>query len=470
MNILMVGDVYGEPGRQAIAKLLPRLRQEHAIDFAVVNVENSAGGFGVTAAIARQVLEAGADVMTSGNHIWDKREIVEYITKENLLLRPANFPAGTPGVGYVTVKTGPHKVAVLNLMGRVFMLPIDCPFRKADEIVPELRKETPIILVDMHCEATSESLAMGWYLDGRASAVVGTHRHVQTADERVLPGGTAYITDLGHHRADRRRHRRGPRSDHPALPQPDADSLRDRQRPRGPARSRDRSRARDRPRDVHSPAPRRGLILDGKVVAQKVLDDVRAGVVRLTDRAGVVPTLAVVLVGDFAPSKVYVANKKRAADTVGIASQDHIHPEGLDRASLLALLRRLNADPKIHAILLQLPLPAGLDEDEAIAAIAPEKDVDGLHPTNLGHLLAGTPSVVPCTPAGCLEILDHYGCDLKGAEAVVIGRSRLVGKPLASSCSRVTRPSPCATPARAISPRTRAGPTCCASRPAARAP
>ncbi|MGH7346652.1 MAG: TIGR00282 family metallophosphoesterase [Candidatus Rokuibacteriota bacterium] len=197
MNILMVGDVYGEPGRQAVAKLVPRLRQEHAIDFAVVNVENAAGGFGVTAPIARQVLEAGADVMTSGNHIWDKREIVEYITKENLLLRPANFPAGTPGVGYVTVKTGPHKVAVLNLMGRVFMLPIDCPFRKADEILPELRKETPIILVDMHCEATSESLAMGWYLNGRVSAVVGTHRHVQTADERVLPGGTAYITDLG---------------------------------------------------------------------------------------------------------------------------------------------------------------------------------------------------------------------------------------------------------------------------------
>lgn len=173
------------------------------------------------------------------------------------------------------------------------------------------------------------------------------------------------------------------------------------------------------------------MILDGKAVAQKVLDDVRAGVARLKDRTGVVPTLAVVLVGDFAPSKVYVANKKRAADTVGIAAQDHIHPEGLDRTALLALLRRLNADPQIHAILLQLPLPAGLDEDEAIAAIAPEKDADGLHPTNLGHLLAGTPSVVPCTPAGCLEILDHYGCDLKGAEAVVIGRSRLVGKPLA---------------------------------------
>ena len=173
------------------------------------------------------------------------------------------------------------------------------------------------------------------------------------------------------------------------------------------------------------------MTLNGKVVAQKVLDEVRAGVARLEDRTGTAPTLAVVLVGDFAPSKVYVANKKRAADTVGIASQDHIHPEGLDRAALLALLRRLNADPKVHGILLQLPLPTGLDEDEAIAAIAPEKDADGLHPTNLGRLLAGAPSVVPCTPAGCLEILDHYGCDLKGAEAVVIGRSRLVGKPLA---------------------------------------
>jgi hypothetical protein len=197
MNVLMVGDVFGEPGRAAIAKLLPQLRREHAIDLAVVNVENAAAGFGVTPPMARAFLEQGVDVMTSGNHIWDKKEIVEYIAKENLLLRPANYPAGTPGTGFVTVKAGPRKVAVLNLMGRVFMNPIDCPFRAADQIVPELRRETPIVLVDMHCEATSESLAMGWYLDGRVSAVVGTHRHVQTADERVLPGGTAYITDLG---------------------------------------------------------------------------------------------------------------------------------------------------------------------------------------------------------------------------------------------------------------------------------
>jgi 2',3'-cyclic-nucleotide 2'-phosphodiesterase len=197
MNILMVGDIFGEPGRAALGKLLPKLKREYAVDLTVVNVENSAGGFGVTPTLGKWFLDQGVDVMTSGNHIWDKKEIVEYITKENLLLRPANYPVGTPGTGYITVKAGPHRVGVINLMGRVFMPPIDCPFRKADEIIAELARETPIILVDMHAEATSESVAMGWYLDGRVSAVVGTHRHVQTADERVLPGGTAYITDLG---------------------------------------------------------------------------------------------------------------------------------------------------------------------------------------------------------------------------------------------------------------------------------
>jgi metallophosphoesterase (TIGR00282 family) len=197
MKVLMVGDVYGEPGRAAVHKLLPKLKQEHQIDFTVVNVENAAGGFGVTATIARAFLDQGVDVMTSGNHIWDKKEIVEYIGKENLLLRPANYPVGTPGAGYITLKAGPHRVTVINLMGRVFMHPIDCPFRKADEILADIGRESPIVLVDMHAEATSESVAMGWYLDGRVTAVVGTHRHVQTADDRVLPGGTAYITDLG---------------------------------------------------------------------------------------------------------------------------------------------------------------------------------------------------------------------------------------------------------------------------------
>jgi metallophosphoesterase (TIGR00282 family) len=197
MNILMIGDVFGEPGRSAIKKLLPGLRRQHEVDVAVVNVENAAGGSGVLPPMVREFLDAGADVLTSGNHIFSKKEIVPVIAKENLLLRPANYPAGTPGSGFVTVKAGPHRVGVLNLMGRVFMTPIDCPFRKADEVLPEIARDASVILVDMHAEATSESVAMGWYLDGRVSAVVGTHRHVQTADERILPGGTAYITDLG---------------------------------------------------------------------------------------------------------------------------------------------------------------------------------------------------------------------------------------------------------------------------------
>src|SRR5215831_16801522 len=197
LTILCVGDIFGEPGRRALVAFLPRLRSELQIDLVVANVENAAAGFGVTPQLARGFLEAGVDVMTSGNHIWDRKEILGYIVKENLLLRPANYPAGTPGVGSAVVKAGPHKVAVLNLMGRVFLPNLDCPFRKADEELDRLKQETPIIVVDMHCEATSESQAMGWYLDGRVSAVVGTHRHVQTADERILPKGTAYITDLG---------------------------------------------------------------------------------------------------------------------------------------------------------------------------------------------------------------------------------------------------------------------------------
>jgi metallophosphoesterase (TIGR00282 family) len=193
----MVGDVFGEPGRRAVFALLPRLREQYAVDLTIANIENAAAGFGVTPPIAQAFLEAGVGVLTSGNHIWDKKEIIEYIAKENLLLRPANYPPGTPGTGSIVVKAGVHKVAVLNLMGRVFMPTTDCPFRKADEELPRLREDTPIIVVDMHGDATSEKQAMGWYLDGRVSAVLGTHSHVQTADERILPRGTAYITDLG---------------------------------------------------------------------------------------------------------------------------------------------------------------------------------------------------------------------------------------------------------------------------------
>ena len=173
------------------------------------------------------------------------------------------------------------------------------------------------------------------------------------------------------------------------------------------------------------------MILHGKPVAEKVLGEVRAGVERFKASTGITPTLAVVLIGDDAASQVYVRNKKRAADSVGITTQDHIHPSGLSQNELLDLIRRLNADRSVHGVLIQLPLPKGMDEDEAMTTLVPDKDADGLHPENLGRLLAGAPATVPCTPAGCLEILDHYGAKLEGAEAVVIGRSRLVGKPLA---------------------------------------
>jgi len=172
-------------------------------------------------------------------------------------------------------------------------------------------------------------------------------------------------------------------------------------------------------------------ILEGKAVAAKVLAEVKAGVAALTARTGVQPTLAVVLVGEDPASQIYVRNKKRAADDVGIASRDFLFPAGCSQAELSETIRKINADPTVHGILLQLPLPKGLDDNEAVNAIAPAKDADGLHPMSLGNLLAGKPTMVPCTPAGCLEILDHYGIALEGAEAVVVGRSRLVGKPLA---------------------------------------
>jgi methylenetetrahydrofolate dehydrogenase (NADP+) / methenyltetrahydrofolate cyclohydrolase len=173
------------------------------------------------------------------------------------------------------------------------------------------------------------------------------------------------------------------------------------------------------------------MILDGTVVAEKIQEEIRAGVARVRDRYGVAPSLAVLLLGTDPASGLYVRSKKRMAAAVGIESPDHVYPEGLDREALLELIDQLNADRTVHGILPQLPLPKGIDEDEVITRIAPEKDVDGIHPMNLGRLLAGSGTVLPCTPAGCMALLDHYGAKLEGAEAVVLGRSRIVGKPLA---------------------------------------
>lgn len=197
MKLLLIGDVVGKPGRSALLDRLQDLKEQHAIDFTVMNAENVAGGFSITPAIADLLFSSGIDVMTSGNHIFDKHEVIDYIKKQPRLLRPANYPPQTPGNGiWVGQVKGIH-VAVFNLLGRVFMQPSDDPFRIANELLGTLSHEVKVRLVDMHAEATSEKIAMGWFLDGRVSAVFGTHTHVQTADERILHEGTAYITDLG---------------------------------------------------------------------------------------------------------------------------------------------------------------------------------------------------------------------------------------------------------------------------------
>ncbi len=198
MNLLFLGDIVGEPGRRAVRLLLPVLRERHQADFVIVNGENSAGGSGITANIARELFAAGVDVITTGDHVWDQRETAGFLPTEPRLLRPANYPAGVPGSGSVVLrKPGLPPVAVLNLQGRTFMPPLENPFHLAVTEVARLRTETPIIFVDIHAEATSEKIAIGRLLDGTVSAVVGTHTHVQTADEWVLPRGTAYLTDAG---------------------------------------------------------------------------------------------------------------------------------------------------------------------------------------------------------------------------------------------------------------------------------
>ena len=198
MNILFVGDIVGKAGRLAIQGILEKVVKDHRIEFTIANGENAAGGMGITPPIAIEILDQGVDVLTSGNHIWAKKEIFPFLDEESRLLRPSNYPPNVPGKGAGIFHTRDgQKVGVLNLEGRVFMRHLDCPFRGAEKEVELLRKETNIILVDFHAEATSEKMAMGWFLDGKVSAVLGTHTHVQTSDERILDEGTSYITDVG---------------------------------------------------------------------------------------------------------------------------------------------------------------------------------------------------------------------------------------------------------------------------------
>ncbi len=197
MNILFIGDIVGNPGREAIKSLLKPLQQEYSIDLTIANAENAAGGKGLTKEIGEELLSSGIEFITMGNHVWDQRTIMKYIEEEARLIRPANYPIGAPGKGYGYVRKNGSKVGILNLSGRVYLPALDDPFSGAIRWVNEMRRETPIILVDFHAEATSEKVALGWFLDGKVSAVVGTHTHIQTADARLLQQGTAYITDVG---------------------------------------------------------------------------------------------------------------------------------------------------------------------------------------------------------------------------------------------------------------------------------
>ncbi len=198
MKVLFIGDIFGEPGRRALAKAVPRLVAQRQIDIVIGNGENAAGGFGITPELAEELFDLGLAVITTGNHAWDKKEILDYFPREPRLLRPANYPSGVPGHGSVVVEAASgDRLGVLQLMGRAYMPTLDCPFQVAKKEMADLKKRTTAVIVDMHAEATSEKMAMGHYLDGEAVAVVGTHTHVQTADDQILPKGTAYVTDIG---------------------------------------------------------------------------------------------------------------------------------------------------------------------------------------------------------------------------------------------------------------------------------
>lgn len=198
MNILFIGDIVGRPGRTIVKSLLPKLQQEHKVDFTIANAENAAGGRGLTREVKDELLGAGIDVLTMGNHVWDNKNIFGFVDDEPRLIRPANYPGDCPGQGYHIYRAGFNKkIAVINVSGRMFMAPLDCPFQAVNDILSEINDEVDYCFVDIHAEATSEKLAMAYCFDGKVSAVLGTHTHIQTSDERIMPNGTAYITDLG---------------------------------------------------------------------------------------------------------------------------------------------------------------------------------------------------------------------------------------------------------------------------------
>lgn len=439
-NLLFIADVIGSPGREVVKALLPELRRRHELHLVVCNCENSAAGYGVTRDTARDLFAAGCDVLTGGNHLWDKKDAVGYIAEEPRLVRPANLPPGTPGQGWAVFKASNGvPVAVVNLIGRVFMREADCPFRTADAALEAVRREAKIVLVDLHAEASAEKVAMGWHLDGRASLLVGTHTHVQTADDRVLPRGTAFVSDAGmtggfdsvigmeRDAALRRFLTLLPERLQPADGDLRLNAILVRvDETTGRAQSIQRLQmsyargegARGTARLLTGAEPAESAGIEARLRAKALLDE------------GVQPRLALVSVGDNPASQVYLKKKGEACVAAGIVAERVKFPAGTMTDEVVRKVRSLGEDPGVHGILVQLPLAEPADGQAVLEAIPPFKDVDGFHPENAGRLVLGLPGFVPATPFGVLRLLQHYEIPTKGRHAVVLGRSHIVGRPM----------------------------------------
>ena len=442
-NLLFIADVIGSPGRDVVRALLPGLRKRLDVHLVICNGENSAAGFGLTREVARELFEAGVDVLTGGNHLWDKKDSMDYLAEEPRLVRPANLPAGAPGEGWRVFKaTDGTPVGVVNLIGRVFMKEADDPFRTADATLEALKDKCKVVLVDFHAETTAEKVAMGWHLDGRASALIGTHTHVQTADDRVLPKGTAYLTDAGMTGGfdsvigmDRRAALHRFLTLLPQRLTPAAGDLRLNAALVQVDGATGKAQAIRRIEIPYAVTPGEGARrLTGAEPALSVRLAARAEVEKLR-AAGVEPALALVSVGEDPASQVYLERKREACAEVGIEVRRVTLAAGTETGAVIERVLALGADPDVHGILVQLPLAPPADAQAVLESVPPAKDVDGFHPVNAGALALGLPGFVPATPRGILELLRYYQIPLAGRHAVVLGRSNIVGRPLATLLS-----------------------------------
>lgn len=431
----------GAPGRDVVQALLPDLRKRYDLSLVICNGENAAGGFGLTRDSAGALYGAGIDVLTGGNHLWDRKESIGYLSEETRLVRPANLPPGTPGQGWAVFQaTDGTKVGVVNLLGRVFMKEADCPFRTADRALEALKGKCQVVLVDIHAETTAEKVALGWYLDGRVSAVLGTHTHVQTADDTILPQGTAFLCDAGmtggfdsvigmdRHAALKRFLTLLPERFTPATGDLRMNAVMLRLDP-----TNGRALSIQRLQLPFTGQPSRGAArpLSGEEPAAAVRG-VAATRVRELRAAGTTPVLALISVGDDPASQIYLRRKSEACAEVGIEARRVALAAGSDTGAIIERVRALARSSEVHGILVQLPLAPPAEAQAVLEAVPPEKDVDGFHPVNAGRLAAGLPGFVPATPRGILELLRYYQVPLAGRHAVVLGRSNVVGRPLAN--------------------------------------